>query len=536
MTPLLQIDGLSVAFGREQPQQVVHRIGFEIAAGEKVALVGESGSGKSVTALSVLRLHDAGQTHHPEGRILFEGEDLLHYTPQQMQRLRGHQISMIFQEPMTALNPVQRIGQQLMEPLQIHALLKGDEAYRQAVGWLERVGIADAERRMQAYPHQLSGGQRQRVMIAMALACRPKLVIADEPTTALDVTIQLQIMELLQQLHQEEGMAILLITHDLNMVRHFADRVCVMEQGHIVEQGRVTELFADPQHPYTQTLLASEPTRYLDESALTGMEERPLLAEAKGLQCHFPIRAGFWQRQVGAVKAVDGVDLYLRAGETLGIVGESGSGKSTLGMALLRLQSSMGEILLDGRRIDTLREAQLRPMRRRMQVVFQDPFSSLSPRMTVEQIVGEGLVLHYPELDPAARRQRIIAMLDEVGLEASILSRYPHEFSGGQRQRIAIARAVILEPELLLLDEPTSALDITVQKQVLLLLHNLQQRHGMSYLFISHDLQVIQAIAHRVMVLHRGKVVEQGETQRLFAAPQHPYTQQLLRAALFKQR
>ncbi len=533
---LLEIENLSVAFGHAgEYVPVVEGVGFSMQPGEKLALVGESGSGKSVTALSVLQLHDRSQTGYPSGSIRFNGEELLQKSEAGMRTIRGREIAMIFQEPMTALNPVYPIGEQVMEPLLLHEALDRVQARQRVIELLGRVGIAEPEKRYDAFPHMLSGGQRQRVMIAMALACRPKLLIADEPTTALDVTIQKQILELLDELQREFGMAVLLITHDLNMVRHFADTLCVMEKGQLVEQGTVEKVFASPEHPYTQKLLASEPVPLVSDDDIAAFAEQSPLLEGKQVQCIFPIRSGFFRRTVGEVRAVDGVDIALRPGETLGIVGESGSGKTTLGMSLLRLQGSEGEIGFSGRRIDQLSERELRPMRKAMQVVFQDPFSSLSPRMTVEQIVGEGLALHFPELSREERLARIVRGLEEVGLDKGMLHRYPHEFSGGQRQRIAIARVVVLEPKLVLLDEPTSALDISVQKQVLGLLRELQLRHGMSYLFITHDLKVIQSVAHRVLVMKEGRVVEQGETEQLFSAPQHPYTRNLLQAALFRE-
>ena len=534
MQPLLELEQFGVAFGLEGGRRpIVEGVGFTIQAGEKLALVGESGSGKSVTALGILRLHEAAVTGY-EGSVRFQGQELLGLPENRMRQIRGRDIAMIFQEPMVALNPVYPIGRQIMEPLFLHEALEPAAARRRAIELLERVGIAQAEKRLDAYPHMLSGGQRQRAMIAMALACRPKLLIADEPTTALDVTIQRQILDLLDELQEEFGMAVLMITHDLNMVRHFANRVCVMQRGRLVEQGEVAALFGAPQHDYTRKLLASEPAPFPAAQERAAMAELKPLVQAHGVDCRFPIKAGFFRRTVSEVRAVADVDLMLRPGETLGIVGESGSGKSTLGMCLLRLQKCSGEISFDDQRLDRLDGRALRPRRRDMQIVFQDPFSSLSPRMTVEQIIGEGLALHFPELDREQRRARIVAVLQEVGLEEDILNRYPHEFSGGQRQRIAIARAVVLEPKLVLLDEPTSALDVSVQKQVLGLLRELQQRHGMSYLFISHDLKVIRAIAHRVMVMRDGRVVEAGDTEKVFDAPQQPYTQQLLEAALFK--
>ncbi|MEN8169083.1 MAG: ABC transporter ATP-binding protein [Pseudomonadota bacterium] len=533
---LLEIENLSVAFGLAGERvPVVEGVSLSMRPGEKLALVGESGSGKSVTALSVLQLHERAQTDYPTGSIRFNGEELLHKSEAAMRGVRGREIAMIFQEPMTALNPVYPIGDQLMEPLFLHEALDRTAARDQVIKLLQRVGIPDAEKRFDAFPHMLSGGQRQRVMIAMALACRPKLLIADEPTTALDVTIQKQILELLDELQREFGMAILLITHDLNMVRHFADTICVMEKGRMVEQGEVESVFAAPQHPYTKKLLASEPEPLVSSDELHGFDKQRPLLDGKNMQCIFPIKAGFFRRTVAEVRAVDGVDIYIRPGETLGIVGESGSGKTTLGMSLLRLQSGQGAISFNGERIDLLSERDLRPLRKDMQVVFQDPFSSLSPRMTVEQIVGEGLALHFPELNCEERLARIIKGLEEVGLDETMLHRYPHEFSGGQRQRIAIARVVVLEPKLVLLDEPTSALDISVQKQVLGLLRDLQLRHGMSYLFITHDLKVIRSVAHRVLVMKEGRMVELGDTEKLFTSPEHPYTETLLQAALFRE-
>lgn len=531
---LVSVKDLSVAFGRDVQQSVVEGVSFNIAAGEKVALVGESGSGKSVTALSILRLHDSTQCSYPTGTIHFEGRELLAEPEDELRRIRGRDIAMIFQEPMTALNPLQTIGEQVAESIIVHEKVNRIDALQRVSGLLARVGIVDPERRVKDLPHQLSGGQRQRVMIAMALACKPKLLIADEPTTALDVTIQQQILELLEHLQREEGMAVLLISHDLNIVRSFVDRVCVMEHGEIVEQGECEAIFTTPKHEYTKKLISSEPERF------SGLDNRPEtsgghpLVVGEKVRCHFPIRAGFFKRQVDVVRAVNDVDIKLFSGETLGIVGESGSGKTTLGMSLLRLQQSHGSISFDGNRIDQMAERELRKFRRNFQVVFQDPFSSLSPRMTIEQIVGEGVALHYPELSAVERRKRVVNMICEVGLDESILHRYPHEFSGGQRQRIAIARVVILEPKLILLDEPTSALDISIQKQVLSLLRELQLKHNMSYLFISHDLNVIRAVSHRVVVMHHGDIVEQGETLQLFDAPQHPYTQMLLSAAQFK--
>ena len=532
--PLLSIEHLSIRFGgADKNNEVVHDISFKMRAGEKLALVGESGSGKSVTALSILHLHDRHHVSYPSGAIYFQGRDLLKCDQRTLRGIRGKDIAMIFQEPMTALNPVYTIGQQLVEPLMVHEGMSKTVARQRMLELLDRTGIPEPHKRFDAYPHMLSGGQRQRVMIAMALACSPKLLIADEPTTALDVTIQLQILNLLEDLQRDFSMAVLMITHDLNMVRRFADRICVMQHGHLVEQATVNDLFAAPQHPYTRFLLDSEPTRLLADEKAASMATRPVLMQADKLKCTFPIKAGFFRHTVGEVKAVDNIDLIVRQGETLGIVGESGSGKSTLGMCLLRLQECAGEIVFDGQRLDTVDSRQLRLLRRNFQVVFQDPYSSLSPRMTVEQIIGEGLQIHFPALTKMQRRERIVKVLGEVGLSGDMLSRYPHEFSGGQRQRIAIARVVVLEPKLILLDEPTSALDVSVQKQVLELLRGFQVSHGLSYLFITHDLKVIRAMAHRVMVMRGGSVVESGDTEQLFTAPRHEYTQTLLHASLF---
>ncbi|MGZ5204736.1 MAG: ABC transporter ATP-binding protein [Caldimonas sp.] len=525
MTALLSIEHLSVRFGATP---VVDDVSFEIAAGEKYALVGESGSGKSITALSVLGLVDGATT---TGAIRFAGSDLLQASERELRAVRGSEIAMIFQEPMTALNPLHTIGAQIVEVLALHTQLGRREARERAVELLAKTGIPEPERRVDAWPHQLSGGQRQRAMIAMALAGRPKLLIADQPTTAHDVTIQAQILALLDALQAEMGLALLFITHDLNLVRRFTHRIGVMERGRLVESGPTEQVFATPQHPYTRRLLASRPRRLVEPIAA----DEPLRIEANGIRVSFDIPLG-WFRHRG-FDAVRAATLSLRRGETLGIVGESGSGKTTLGMALLALQPiAEGSLALDGRPLDTADPGALKSLRRRMQVVFQDPFGSLSPRMTIGRIVGEGLELHRPELVRAEREALVAQMLDEVGLGAAsglgeVLERHPHEFSGGQRQRIAIARAVVLRPEILVLDEPTSALDVSVQQQVLVLLADLQRRYGMSYLFISHDLAVVRAMAHRVMVMKEGLVVEEGEAQALFEAPRHAYTRALLAAA-----
>ena len=524
-TPLLSVESLCVSFGSSR---VIDRISFAIEEGEKFALVGESGSGKSVTALSILKLVESATY---EGAIRLAGEDVLAKSEREMRGIRGNEVAMIFQEPMTALNPLYTVGNQIAEVLALHEALRLDEARARAVELLARTGIPDPARRVDAYPHQLSGGQRQRAMIAMALACRPKLLIADEPTTALDVTIQAQILALLDDLQREFGMAMLFITHDLNLVRRFTHRVGVMERGRMVERGLTGEVFARPQHPYTIKLINSRPERAVRPIPAAA----PIVVTAQDVGVDFVSRKGWFRKDV--FQAVREASLELRVGETLGIVGESGSGKTTLGMTLLALQPiAAGSVTLDGVRLDNAGRPALRAMRRRMQVVFQDPYGSLSPRMTIEQIVGEGVELHLPELTKDERRQRILDMLAEVGLSEAqgienLLTRYPHEFSGGQRQRIAIARAVVLRPEVLVLDEPTSALDVSVQQQVLKLLAALQVKYGMSYVFISHDLAVVRAMAHRVLVMKDGVIVERGEAEELFAAPQHEYTRTLLAAA-----
>ncbi|KVM13693.1 microcin ABC transporter ATP-binding protein [Burkholderia ubonensis] len=528
--PLLEIDRFTAQFG---DRTVVRELSLSVARGERVALVGESGSGKSVTALSILRLVRQARL---SGRMLFDGEDLLTKTEQQMRGIRGADIAMVFQEPMTALNPLYTIGRQIAESLRLHEGLRPGAARARGIELLRRTGIPEPERRIDSYPHQLSGGQRQRAMIAMALACRPRLLLADEPTTALDVTVRQQIVDLLLELQAQEaaarGMAVLLITHDLNLVRRFAQRVAVMERGVLVETNETGALFDAPQHPYTRRLLDSAPRRAIEPVAA---DARTIL-DVRALAVDYRTTARGWRAVFGqsAFRAVHDVRLRLRRGETVGIVGESGSGKSTLASAVLGLQQpAAGAIEIDGLPLAALRaNAGRRALYGRMQVVFQDPFGSLSPRMTIEQIVGEGLALHRPELARAARRARIASLLEEVGLPADALPRYPHEFSGGQRQRIAIARALAVEPELLVLDEPTSALDVSIQKQVLTLLTNLQARYRLSYLFITHDLAVMRAMAHRVIVMQAGRVVEEGETLQVLHAPSHPYTRALMASSM----
>ena len=522
--PLLKVENLSVAF---RGRVVAEDVSFAIERGETQALVGESGSGKSVTALSILKLLPYPAASHPSGRILFQGEDLLTAPAERLRQVRGDRIAMIFQEPMTSLNPLHRIERQLVETLTLHRAMNRDAARREALELLRLVQIADAEKRLSAFPHELSGGQRQRVMIAMALANKPDLLIADEPTTAVDVTIQAQILKLLRELQEQLGMAILLISHDLNLVRKMAREVAVMQHGHIVEQGAADEVFRNPQHAYTKQLLAAQPKPKAN-GAKVGAE----LIAAQNLKVWFPIKAGLLRRVVDHVKAVDGVSIDIKSGETVGIVGESGSGKTTLALALMRLVQSEGPIVFMGRHIENLKRAELRPIRREMQIVFQDPYGSLSPRLSVGEIISEGLDVHGLMTDEDERDAAVVAALKEVGLDPETRHRYPHEFSGGQRQRIAIARALILKPKLILLDEPTSALDMSVQAQMVDLLRDLQARHGFTYLFISHDLRVIRAMSDRVIVMRQGKVVEAGSAEQVFEAPREDYTKALLDAAL----
>ncbi|PHR23664.1 MAG: microcin ABC transporter ATP-binding protein [Hoeflea sp.] len=525
---LLSVRDLSVEFHQSgESQTAVDHISFDIRRGETVALVGESGSGKSVSALSVLRLLPYPAASHPSGEILFKGQDLLSAPEPEIREVRGNDITMIFQEPMTSLNPLQTVEKQISEILHLHQLIKPDEARRQVLGLLTQVGIRDPETRLASYPHQLSGGQRQRVMIAMALANRPELLIADEPTTALDVTVQAQILELLRDLKTEHGMAMLFITHDLGIVRKFADRVCVMTNGKIVETGPTAEIFANPQHAYTKHLLAAEPSGEPPERK----ETAPEVMRAKDIKVWFPVKKGFLRRTVDHVKAVDGLSLSLKSGQTLGVVGESGSGKTTLGLALMRLIRSEGEIHFNTLPLHERSFKQMKSLRSSMQVVFQDPFGSLSPRMSIADIVGEGLEIHARDISARDRDRLVAEALEEVGLDASTRWRYPHEFSGGQRQRIAIARAMVLKPRFVMLDEPTSALDMSVQAQVVDLLRDLQKRHDLAYLFISHDLKVVRALANDVIVMRAGKVIEQGSADKIFDHPETDYTKALMAAA-----
>jgi microcin C transport system ATP-binding protein len=526
---LLQARNLSVAFRQGSRETLaVDRVSFKIGNGETVALVGESGSGKTVSALSILKLLPYPSAFHPSGEIFFRGRNLLTASPEELRDIRGRRISMIFQEPMTSLNPLHSIEKQVGEVLKVHRGLDDAAVRARVLELLHKVGIRDPERRLQAFPHELSGGQRQRVMIAMALANEPDLLIADEPTTALDVTIQAQILELLKDLSSEMGMALLLITHDLGIVRKMARRIYVMKSGRIVEEGLTEAIFSTPKHPYTQHLLAAEPKGRPgahDDAA-------PVVLETNDLKVWFPIKTGLLKRTTDYVKAVDGVSLELRAGQTVGIVGESGSGKTTLGLALLRLTASKGPIVYIGNRIDGYSSKQMRPLRKEMQIVFQDPYGSLSPRLSVGQIIEEGLIIQNPRLNYDERRERVSAALAEVGLDPEAQDRYPHEFSGGQRQRIAVARAMVLEPKFVMLDEPTSALDMSVQAQIVDLLRELQRKHGLAYLFISHDLRVVRALCSYVIVMRSGKVVEEGPAERIFDAPQEAYTRALLAAAL----
>ena len=526
--PLLSIRDLSVAFGRGDRQVVaVDRVSFDIGKGETLALVGESGSGKSVTALSVMKLLPYPPAHHPCGSIRFKGQELLSMAEDQLRHVRGNDISIVFQEPMTSLNPLHTIEKQIGEILLLHQGMTGEPARRRIVDLLDQVGIPDPESRLGSYPHQLSGGQRQRVMIAMALANEPDLLIADEPTTALDVTVQAQILKLLKDIQTRLGMSVLFITHDLGIVRKIADRVCVMNKGKIVEHGGVERVFTAPEHPYTKALLAAEPK----PDPAPPRPEAPVVVRTDDLKVWFPVKRGLMRRVVGHIKAVDGITVELRKGETLGVVGESGSGKTTLGLAILRLISSKGPVVFMGHEIQGLRFKDMRPYRRDMQIVFQDPYGSLSPRMSISDIVEEGLRVHQPQLGRAERQERVITALTEVGLDPDTSHRYPHEFSGGQRQRIALARALVLEPTFIVLDEPTSALDMLIQAQMVDLLRDLQKKRDLTYMFISHDLRVVAAMASRLLVLRHGKMVEEGAAAELFKNPKSDYTRALFAAA-----
>ncbi|WP_426439557.1 ABC transporter ATP-binding protein [Bradyrhizobium genosp. P] len=522
--PLLDVSDLSVAFGRSI---AVDHISFSVKRGECTALVGESGSGKSVSALSVLRLLPYPTASHPSGAIRFKGRDLLGSSEREMRGIRGNDISIIFQEPMTSLNPLHTIESQITEILNLHTSISGSMARARTLELLTQVGIPEPETRLQSYPHQLSGGQRQRVMIAMALANEPDLLIADEPTTALDVTVQAQILTLLAEIRTRLGMSMLFITHDLGIVRRIADTVCVMNSGKIVEQGPVEQVFTAPKHAYTKALLAAEPK----PDPAPPQPDAPVVMSADHLKVWFPIKRGLLRSTVGHIKAVDGVSLAVRKGETLGVVGESGSGKTTLGLALLRLISSDGPIVFLGKDIQGLRFKEMRPIRRDMQIVFQDPFGSLSPRMSVDDIIAEGLLVHQPQLSREEREARVIKALNDVGLEPDWRFRYPHEFSGGQRQRISIARAVVLEPNFVVLDEPTSALDMLLQAQMVDLLRNLQRKRDLTYMFISHDLRVVASLASHLIVMKSGKVEEEGPASELFKNPKSDYTRALFAAA-----
>jgi microcin C transport system ATP-binding protein len=525
---LLSIQDLSVAFGIGAREVLaVDRVSFDIGKGETMALVGESGSGKSVTALSVMKLLPYPAARHPSGSVVFKGEELLTMPEAQIRQVRGNDITIIFQEPMTSLNPLHTIEKQICEILLLHQGLTGEAARRRTLELLSQVGIPDPAGRLASYPHQLSGGQRQRVMIAMALANEPDLLIADEPTTALDVTVQAQILKLLKDTQMRLGMSMLFITHDLGIVRKLADRVCVMQQGKIVEQGVVERVFTAPEHPYTRALLAAEPK----PDPAPPRPQAPIMVQTDDLKVWFPIKRGVLRKIVGHIKAVDGISIEVRKGETLGVVGESGSGKTTLGLAILRLISSDGPVLFMGNSIQGLKFKQMRPFRRDMQIVFQDPYGSLSPRMSVSDIIEEGLWVHHPHLTEAERERSVVGALNDVGLDPATRFRYPHEFSGGQRQRIALARAVVLEPKFILLDEPTSALDMLIQAQMVDLLRDLQKRRDLTYMFISHDLRVVAALASRLLVLRNGKMVEEGAAAELFKNPKSDYTRALFAAA-----
>lgn len=526
--PLLSVKNLGVQFRQGgRVNDAVRGVSFDLYKGKTLALVGESGSGKSVSALSILKLLPYPAAHHPHGEIIYDGKDLLSLPEKELRKVRGNGISFIFQEPMSSLNPLHSVERQVAEVLKVHRGMSDKQARVRVLELLDQVGIRNAESRLKAYPHELSGGQRQRVMIAMALANEPDLLIADEPTTALDVTVQAQILELLKKLREETGMGLLFITHDLGIVRKIADEVCVMTDGEIVERGKVAQIFNKPKHDYTKHLLSAEPKgKPIQED-----KSAPFVVSAENLKVWFPVKAGFLRRTVDHVKAVDGIDVEVRAGQTLGVVGESGSGKTTLGLALMRLISSKGKIQFNDQDINQLSIKEMRPLRRDMQIVFQDPFGSLSPRLSVQDIIEEGLRIHKRKLSASEREKAVCDVLEEVGLDTETRNRYPHEFSGGQRQRISIARAMVLEPKFVMLDEPTSALDMSVQAQVVDLLRDLQRKHQLTYLFISHDLKVVRALSNHVLVMQHGKVVEHGAAAQIFDKPKTDYTKTLMAAA-----
>ncbi|CAM1635067.1 ABC transporter ATP-binding protein [Bartonella apihabitans] len=528
MTALLSVRDLSVMFRQDGKETLaVDHVSFDINSGETLALVGESGSGKSVTALSILKLLSYPMASHPSGEILFDNKDLMKLDEKSLQKVRGKDIAMIFQEPMTSLNPLHTVERQVSEVMKVHEGMSDKDARQRTIELLTQVGIREPEKRLSSFPHQLSGGQRQRVMIAMALANNPKLLIADEPTTALDVTVQAQILELLEKLKQERSMSMLFITHNLGIVRKFADRVCVMTGGKIVETGKTADIFNHPQHDYTKKLLAAEPKGNPPKAD----KNAPVVMEGEKVRVWFPVKKGFFRRTVDYIKAVNDIDVTIREGQTLGVVGESGSGKTTLGLALTRMISSQGHIRFNGKNIEHFSFKQMRPLRRHIQIVFQDPFGSLSPRMSVGEIIAEGLLIHEKNLNYEERDERVVRALEEVDLDPETRNRYPHEFSGGQRQRIAIARAMVLNPRFVMLDEPTSALDMSVQAQVVDLLRTLQQKHNLAYLFISHDLKVVKALANDLIVMRNGQMVEHGPAEEVFSSPKTEYTRALMNAA-----
>ena len=528
MTALLSVRDLSVMFRQDGKETLaVDHVSFDINSGETLALVGESGSGKSVTALSILKLLSYPMASHPSGEILFDNKDLMKLDEKSLQKVRGKDIAMIFQEPMTSLNPLHTVERQVSEVMKVHEGMSDKDARQRTIELLTQVGIREPEKRLSSFPHQLSGGQRHRVMIAMALANNPKLLIADEPTTALDVTVQAQILELLEKLKQERSMSMLFITHNLGIVRKFADRVCVMTGGKIVETGKTADIFNHPQHDYTKKLLAAEPKGNPPKAD----KNAPVVMEGEKVRVWFPVKKGFFRRTVDYIKAVNDIDVTIREGQTLGVVGESGSGKTTLGLALTRMISSQGHIRFDGKDIEHFSFKQMRPLRRHIQIVFQDPFGSLSPRMSVGEIIAEGLLIHEKNLNYEERDERVVRALEEVDLDPETRNRYPHEFSGGQRQRIAIARAMVLNPRFVMLDEPTSALDMSVQAQVVDLLRALQQKHNLAYLFISHDLKVVKALANDLIVMRNGRMVEHGPAEEVFSSPKTEYTRALMNAA-----